>query len=840
MSTRLTRLGDRLYEWLVVAAPGDVGSRVLNGWLVLLIAVNVIAQGVELWGPADPRIVEGLVWLHRVSIGLFAVEYLARLRVGHVDGSRPATSYLRRVLHPLMLVDLAVLMAWAGSGWWAVDLRHLRLLRIPDLLARISRTFAGAELDEDETPFAEVLTDRQRALAALRTRLASVAQQDLSDLHTRLHETTTKVRRVQQRWLLTARRDLTQAQADAAGTRGTIEEILADLEGHLASAERLDAGRDAVRNAWEATAGIWDDITDRVVDVRDLQWRGRLAYRDVPARRIGQRHFAGLDERWEAAYDSFARVYGDGLRDGFESVRSAMGYPFDMVERGDIDARSTSQLQSALTRAVDRGRDLDEPSRAAWEQMQWELELAHVRGIELVQEDVGRYGRVDFYLGRLLRNVTTGLVEAIEWVRHGAVQLGPRLRARIERDWQQARDAVRPLLEFLGLARPPAAARMEQAEQARLESVLQRGLPEDYLTHFDMHPLEDEGLLVGFERELADVDRAVERWEAEQTSSFIIHGPRGGGKTSMLNVAERRLFEEDALVTRDVIDDKITRPDELTEYLARLLGLPAEGGIEAQAAALLAGPRRAVILEGCHNLYLRRIGGLEAIRQLLWLVARTNHHVLWGLCLDENARAYLAHWLPFERLFHFDINIGEHTGPELRRLIMQRHNLSGYRLRYADGPRVRRALRRRLGRYERVEEPAVQEALAGIYFEELASTCVDNTTVAQFYWLRSLETVGSDAYRVQPHEPVDLDQVRDLSLDAAFVLAAILQHDNLTPTELAGVLDRTLIDVRLELEILWNSNILGGDLAEERFRINAVALKPVQMMLRGRNLIPEA
>ena len=218
-------------------------------------------------------------------------------------------------------------------------------------------------------------------------------------------------------------------------------------------------------------------------------------------------------------------------------------------------------------------------------------------------------------------------------------------------------------------------------------------------------------------------------------------------------------------------------------------------------------------------------------------MARTNHHVLWGLCLDENARSYLGKWLPFDRLFHSDVSLDRHTGPELRRLIMQRHNLSGYRLRYADGPQVARALRRRVRRFQRIEEPAVQEALATIFFEELAETCVDNTTVAQFYWLRALEPAGDEMYTVMPHEPLELDLVRDLSLDAAYVLAAILQHGDLSAGELATVVDRNLIDVRLELEILWNNNFLAGDLHGDRLRINSVALKATRAMLKGRNLL---
>ncbi|MDA0336700.1 MAG: ATP-binding protein, partial [bacterium] len=521
---------------------------------------------------------------------------------------------LRRLVHPLMLVDLIVLLAFAGSRWWQIDLRALRILRIPDLLARISRTLAGIDLAAGEVPFAEVQEARQQELAAARDALAGAAQQDLSELHEQLTKTTAAVRQVQQRWLLSARSNLELARQEVPATRSEVERLLTDLGEHLLAPHRLDTARQAMQVAYEDTARVYDDVTRTVVDVRDLQWRGRLSYTRVPTQQIGQHHFAGMTRQWGAAFAGFARVYGDGLRDNLEGVRSAMGFPFDMVERGDVDAGSTTQLQTVLSRAVNRCRDLDEPARVAWEQAQLDLEVAHINRVELVQSDVHRYGRIEFYLARVARGITSQFGNHFETGRNAVVHVVPKAWLTLVTAYRDARQLLSPALEWIGLVRPPAAETLEQAEQARLESAWERGLPADYLTHFRIVALEDDTLLVGLDSELAQIDQAIGRWEAGQASSFLVHGPRGGDKTSLLNVAERRLFGDGAQVTRGTVEAKITDKQALVLYLGQLLGVVDIVDIDGLAAALLAGPRRAVILEGCHNLYLRRIGGLDAIR----------------------------------------------------------------------------------------------------------------------------------------------------------------------------------------------------------------------------------
>ena len=126
-------------------------------------------------------------------------------------------------------------------------------------------------------------------------------------------------------------------------------------------------------------------------------------------------------------------------------------------------------------------------------------------------------------------------------------------------------------------------------------------------------------------------------------------------------------------------------------------------------------------------------------------------------------------------------------------------------------------MRRRVRRWRRSEEPAVQDALSQIYFKSLAEISKENIFVALLYWLRSLEPSENELLMVNPVSEIDLGIVRDFSLEQALVLIAVLQHDNLTAPELSTILDRDLIQTRLELEILWNDNILEFNQESERF-----------------------
>ncbi len=225
------------------------------------------------------------------------------------------------------------------------------------------------------------------------------------------------------------------------------------------------------------------------------------------------------------------------------------------------------------------------------------------------------------------------------------------------------------------------------------------------------------------------------------------------------------------------------------------------------------------------------------MRHLLWLIARTNHHVLWGLCMGRYARDYLTKFLSLDQLFHFEVEIAAWQPNELRQLLLLRHDQSGYSHSFLIDKGLEKILRRRLRHWRRVEEPAVQEALEGIFFEELAEASGENILVALYYWLRALQASGRDHYAVQPLRELDLGLIKQATLEQAFILAAVLHHDNLSAQETAEILDANVIQTRLMLEILDNYNILDFDPDMRRYRVNPLVLHAVSTMLRERNLL---
>ena len=444
----------------------------------------------------------------------------------------------------------------------------------------------------------------------------------------------------------------------------------------------------------------------------------------------------------------------------FSTLRYVLNTFESDVSQGD--GILSPDVQMGFNRAINRLRDLNDYTRMAWESLLWDLECEHQERLELVNQDAARYGRIAFWFakfGRFGRQIALAVLRESRQVLLRFLQF---LRAQGTVLFNAVSGIVKPLLRRLGLLAPAELEVRMALDKANLESIRQLGLPEDYIAHFDLDYLIDETLCVGFDDELATIEQAIQRWEDGLTSSFILFGQRGAGKTTLLNIAILRLFDDASVVTRSAIERKMTTESELVSYLANILEIEDVASFEDLARSLLQGPRRAVILEECHNLFFKCIGGLSAIQHLLWLIARTNHHILWGICLDQHARGYLGLWLPLNRLFHFEIGIQSWQPAELQMLIMQRHNQSGYRLRYAIDKELEKTVRRRVHRWRRPEEPAVQDVLSQIYFKNLAEICKENIFVALLYWLRSLELSESDLLMVNPVSEIDLGIVRKL------------------------------------------------------------------------------
>lgn len=124
----------RVYEVLNAQRPSDRVSRVVTMALLLLIAANVAASVLETDADIAARASSFFVWFERISVCVFALEYLLRIWSCTTDFrfARPIAGRLRYMVSPLAIIDLASiapsLVNIVVPG--ALDLRFLRVLRL--------------------------------------------------------------------------------------------------------------------------------------------------------------------------------------------------------------------------------------------------------------------------------------------------------------------------------------------------------------------------------------------------------------------------------------------------------------------------------------------------------------------------------------------------------------------------------------------------------------------------------------------------------------------------------------------------------------------------------------
>ncbi len=102
----------------------------LRGGLQALILVNVLAVVLETVGSIQVRFAGLFTWLEIASIGVFTVEYLARLIAAGAEHRFSGLGRIRWVFTPMALVDLMAILPAYLPMILGADLRVLRAVRL--------------------------------------------------------------------------------------------------------------------------------------------------------------------------------------------------------------------------------------------------------------------------------------------------------------------------------------------------------------------------------------------------------------------------------------------------------------------------------------------------------------------------------------------------------------------------------------------------------------------------------------------------------------------------------------------------------------------------------------
>jgi hypothetical protein len=383
----------------------------------------------------------------------------------------------------------------------------------------------------------------------------------------------------------------------------------------------------------------------------------------------------------------------------------------------------------------------------------------------------------------------------------------------------------------LGWSPPSTVAVEPVARREYLGEILNlnagpRELPAIYKRLFRLAPVEDQRFLVGRDAEMAAAVQARSLWEKGRSVAILVAGARGSGKTSLLNCVCSSVFD-DLPVVSGQFTQRITRAEDMQSFLSSLLQTDASGLVQQFKAT-----KRLIVLEEVERTFLRCIGGFRGLRSLLDLISTTSRNVLWILSLNDMALRYLNRIISIEEFFSHRINAMAVAPQHLRNAILQRHNLSGLRLHFAELPSTgsrSRKIRNLFGFDKDAEQ---------FYFESLYRQSEGIFRSAFELWQQSVDRVeGGVLYMLNPTEPSYGEMISRLTLDDTFVLQTILQHGSLTPEEISIIFDmpaeRSLN--RIEKLVAWE--IIEPDPINPGYRVRPEAGRIVREALYRQNLL---
>ena len=478
----------------------------------------------------------------------------------------------------------------------------------------------------------------------------------------------------------------------------------------------------------------------------------------------------------------------------------------------DLRAQGLSTISALVAGLEERARDEADSLRSAVANrdfMRIHSEIAEEQAVRQLSSGMERVRGTAGTVGRSLGSAW-GFVDRV---------------ITASRDWAERQ---------LGTGEVEREAMLESLEQSLIghdQQVVQ--LPALYRQLFDVEAdVPWAELLVPRDNELAVIRRAYDRWLEDRSATLAIVGEKGSGKTTLLRLAERDIFDGSRVV-RVALGRSVDDPGELRSRLARAFELEGSG---AMADAINRQPPAVAIVEDLHHLFIRALGGFEAMEAFLEIIAATRANVLWVVTVDEFAWRYLNRVVGIAAHFVHTVNTTELPSEKLEQAIMARHEVSGFGLRFeTEGREPTDGRWARLRGREPRGELTRKESQRRLFFEELAEIAEGNIVLALFYWLRSIRRLEEHVLVLGDPEIIDLEFLDRLPLAHLHTIAAIILHGGLSEIAHRRVFQLPAVESRLQLAALADSHIIfrAGD---DEYKINKVLYRPFIRLLTSKNI----
>ncbi|TFG59817.1 MAG: hypothetical protein E4H36_13120, partial [Spirochaetales bacterium] len=382
--------------------------------------------------------------------------------------------------------------------------------------------------------------------------------------------------------------------------------------------------------------------------------------------------------------------------------------------------------------------------------------------------------------GREIRRKAAGLVR----------ELLPKVVSFIVASAKKVSGSYRVYRKRLGLSAEKVIVSSHIADFLAETKIALEKLPFVYQRLYASLPLAEQRFFMERPEETTALAAAFENWGKRRFAAAVLVAEKGSGVTTFINLSLKTIPLRIPVIRLEIPEGTTTEAetvrllcDGFTAGGMRLTGNKPIKTFEDFTDRINAMPGRCMaVVENIQQMFLRVIGGSGCVRGFLRMVSATNGNVFWLLSCTLYAWEYFDKIFSAGDMIAYVIKLQRFSQKQLEDIIMLRHRMSGFTLRFEPPSAVVRTIRYRRLSKEKREEWAKQE-----YFRQLYSYTRSNVRLSLLYWLRSARDVTRDTITIGAMEDLDFSFLSSLAGHKQFLLYELLLHDGLRLTEAESV-----------------------------------------------------
>jgi hypothetical protein len=372
---------------------------------------------------------------------------------------------------------------------------------------------------------------------------------------------------------------------------------------------------------------------------------------------------------------------------------------------------------------------------------------------------------------------------------------------------------------------------LERQSRHHTEVIKPSALPDALMAALSEEPADVELSIEHFPKLNEIVKQAIALNDGGHGGLVALTGDRGAGKTTWLMALQRHLPNDMACVYHS-LDERNYHADSTCRLLCRVLGIAETIDPEQIIAQLHAQRPQVVLLDLGQNLMLRSVGGLAGYDLFVRIAQATVSRVLWIIAFASWPFEYLQRIHPNRDIYDQHLVLSPWSDLRIGELIDARMELAGFTADY-DSLLNDDALTPSPTPLANDEDA---ERIADRYHRLVWDYADGNPRLALHFFRLSLSWRGDKRVEVHLFPMPPMSALEDFATRTHYVLACLVQHENLTAVEAATSLCFAVNECQRALYLLHERGFLTVS-NSQRYRVSTHWNRAVLRFLQRKKLL---